>query len=329
MKFLIAGLGSIGRRHLRNLVMLGEKDILLYRTYQSTLPDDELTGFPVETDLESALAHHPDAVIVSNPTALHLGIAIPAARQGCHLLLEKPIAESMEGVADLLEAVEAGGGQVLVGYQFRFHPGLIQAARLLSTGAIGRPLSFRAVYAEYLPEMHPWEDYRQSYSARRELGGGVILTLCHPLDYVSWLLGRIEAVWAFAGRLNQFYLMVEDTAEIGICLANGVIGSVHLDFNRRPFSHYLEIIGTDGTLLWDASRGDLQVFRSGEASWESFPDPIGFERNEMFLSEMRHFLDVLMNRASPLCSLADGVQVVQVALAAKNSAVDGRVHYLV
>jgi predicted dehydrogenase len=328
MKILIAGLGSIGRRHLRNLVMLGEKDILLYRTHQSTLPDDELTGFPVETNLDSALAQHPDAVIVSNPTAFHLRVAIPAARQGCHLLLEKPIAESMEGVADLVEAVEAGGGQVLVGYQFRFHPGLIQAAQLLSAGAVGRPLSFRAVYAEFLPGMHPWEDYRQSYSARREFGGGVILTLCHPLDYVGWLLGRIQGVWGFADRLNQLDLTVEDTAEIGISLANGVIGSVHLDFNRRPFSHQLEIIGTEGTLFWDASRGDLKVYRAGEAAWESFPDPIGFERNEMFLSEMRHFLDVIRNKASPLCSLADGVQVVKVALAAKNSAADGRVHYL-
>ena len=86
---MIAGLGSIGRRHLRNLLALGERDILLYRTHQSTLPDDELASFPVETDLDAALAHNPDAVIVANPTALHLDVAIPAARTGCHLLLEK------------------------------------------------------------------------------------------------------------------------------------------------------------------------------------------------------------------------------------------------
>jgi predicted dehydrogenase len=169
MKFLIAGLGSIGRRHLRNLVKLGEKDILLYRTHQSTLPADDLAAYPVEIDLAAALAQRPDAVIVSNPTALHLNVAIPSARQGCHLLLEKPIADSLEGVRDLFDAVEEGGGEVLVGYQFRFHPGLIQAKQLLLENAIGRPISFRAVYAEYLPGMHPWEDYRLSYSARQSL----------------------------------------------------------------------------------------------------------------------------------------------------------------
>jgi predicted dehydrogenase len=326
MKFLIAGLGSIGRRHLCNLLALGEKDILLYRTYQSTLSDDELAGYPVETDLGVALAQRPDAVIVSNPTALHLKVAIPSARQGCHLLLEKPVAESMEGVADLFEAVEEGSGEVLVGYQFRFHPGLIQAKKLLSENAIGRPISFRAVYAEYLPGMHPWEDYRRSYSARCDLGGGVILTLCHPLDYVRWLLGEFDSVWAFASELNQFDLPVEDSAEIGIRLVNGVIGSVHLDYNRRPASHHLEITGTDGTIDWDATRGDLQIYRAGKAAWESIPNPPGFERNEMFLAEMRHFIAVTQRRSTPICNLKDGVQVLQAALAAKSSAVDGKIY---
>jgi predicted dehydrogenase len=326
MKFLIAGLGSIGRRHLRNLVTLGEKDILLYRTHQSTLPDDELAGFPVETKLETALQQHPDAVIVANPTALHVGVAIPAVRQGCHLLLEKPVAESMEGVSDLVRAAELGGGQVLVGYQFRFHPGLIQAARLLSDGAIGQPLSFRAVYAEYLPRMHPWEDYRQGYSARRDLGGGVILTLCHPLDYVRWLFGEYAEVWALASELNQFDLDVEETVEIGIRLANGMVGSVHLDYNRRPTSHCLEVTASDGALYWDAVKGDLQVYRVGNASWESFPLPGGFERNDLFLAEMRHFIDVVQGETVPVCNLADGVRVLQAALAAKCSAADGLIH---
>jgi len=90
MKVLIAGLGSIGRRHLRNLVILGEKDILLYRTHTSSLPDDELANYPVENNLQAALAYRPDAVIVANPTSMHLDVAIPAAQAGCCLLLEKP-----------------------------------------------------------------------------------------------------------------------------------------------------------------------------------------------------------------------------------------------
>ena len=155
MKFMIAGSGSIGRRHLRNLATLGEQDILLYRTHQATLSDEELAGFQVETDLKAALSQRPEAVIVANPTALHLDVAIPAAEAGCHLLIEKPISHSMGRVDMLQKAILSGKGQVLVGFQFRFHPGLNQIAALLQQGAIGRPLSVRVHSGRVPPQLAP------------------------------------------------------------------------------------------------------------------------------------------------------------------------------
>src|SRR5215211_1230100 len=123
MKFLIVGLGSIGRRHFRNLIALGEKDIILLRTRKSTLPDDELAGYPVETDLQQALKkHRPEAVIVANPTSMHLDVAIPAAEVGCHILLEKPVSHSLDRLEDLQNAAQKSGSRILVGFQFRYHP---------------------------------------------------------------------------------------------------------------------------------------------------------------------------------------------------------------
>ena len=119
MKFLIAGLGSIGRRHFRNLIALDERDIVLLRTRKATLPNDELAGYPVETDLTEALQKHkPDAVVVANPTSLHLDIAIPAAEAGCHILLEKPVSHSLEGLDVLQKTAERMGSKILVGFQF-------------------------------------------------------------------------------------------------------------------------------------------------------------------------------------------------------------------
>ena len=111
-RILIAGLGSIGRRHLRNLLALGERDILLYRTRQSTLAEDELTRFPTYSDLGTALAQRPEAVIIANPTALHLEVAIPAAKAGCHLFLEKPVSHSLQGTAELEAATQRSGSRV-------------------------------------------------------------------------------------------------------------------------------------------------------------------------------------------------------------------------
>src|ERR1700690_2854674 len=233
MKFLIAGLGSIGRRHFRNLITLGEKDIVLLRSHRATLSDDELTGYPVETNLDEALKKHkPDAVIIANPTALHLDIAIPCANAGCSILMEKPISNSLDQIDQLESALKIGSGQLLVGFQFRFHPTLQKAAQLLKENAIGKPISFHTHWGEYLPNWHPWEDFKKGYAARSDLGGGVILTLTHSLDYLRMLLGEVDSLWAFTGALN-LELEVEDAAEIGLKMKSGTLGSLHLDYNQQ------------------------------------------------------------------------------------------------
>jgi predicted dehydrogenase len=322
MKFLIAGLGSIGRRHMHNLLALGQRDIILYRTHHSTLPNGELLSFPTETSLDKALSLDPDAVIISNPTSLHLEVAIPAAQAGCHLLLEKPISHSMERVDELYKSVESGGGKVLVGYQYRFHPGLQKVRDLLKEGAIGRPLSVRAHWGEYLPGWHPWEDYQLGYSARNDLGGGVVLTLSHPLDYLCWLLGDIKELWSFTASLGDLGLNVEDTAEIGMRFSNGVMGSVHLDYNQQPPNHYLELIGTGGTIYWEYARGGVRLYRSEGNEWQTLTISEDFERNDMFLAEMDHFISLIQGTENPICSLADGIRVLELVHAAKQSAAD-------
>jgi len=324
MKFLIAGFGSIGRRHLRNLLALGEHDIVLYRTHHSTLPTDEIEQFPTETTLEAALAHRPDAVIISNPTALHLSVAIPAARRGCHILMEKPISHSLEGLEELREALRQGGGQLLMGFQFRFHPTLRTAAAVIAAGEIGRPLAVRAHWGEYLPNWHPWEDYRQSYAARPELGGGVVLTLCHPLDYLRMIVGEIRSVSALTAAIPELDLNLDAVAEILLEFENQAIGSVHLDYVQQPAQHTLQVIGSEGVLNWDNASGLLVWQRVGEPQPHQAHPPAEFERNWMFLEQMRHFLDVVRGQAQPLCTLDDGERALKAALTALESARQGR-----
>jgi predicted dehydrogenase len=325
MRFLIAGFGSIGRRHFRNLLALGEYDIVFLRSHRSTLPDEEIADFPVETDLTTALAYKPDAVIISNPTAFHLNIAIPAAEMGCHLFIEKPISHSLEGVDQLRSAVANGGGKVFTAFQFRFHPGLQYIQKLIDgRSPIGYPLSVRAHWGEYLPDWHPWEDYRQGYSARPELGGGVILTLCHPLDYLRWILGEVNALWAFTSNQSDLHLQVEDTAEIGLRFENGAIGSVQLNYTQQPPSHNLEIVGTKGTIRWDNADGNVRVFGAEVGEWETISAPESFERNDLFISEMRHFLQIIRGKAKSLSDLDDGIASLRLAVSALESARTGR-----
>lgn len=335
MKFLIAGLGSIGRRHMRNLIALGEKDIVLLRTRKATLPDDELAGYPVEADIHEALKKHkPDAVIVANPTSLHLDVAIPAAEAGCAILLEKPVSDSLDRLDILQKAAEKSGSKILVGFQFRYHPTLNKARELIQSGALGKILTAHAHWGEYLPQWHPWEDYRQSYAARADLGGGVIVTLTHPLDYLRFLLGDVESLWSFNGHLSPLELDVEDAAEIGLKFSSGAVGGVHVNYFQRPPVHRLEIVGTGGTLRWDNADGVLHFLRMPAVfgSWdanppadveERYPLPDGFERNQLFAAQMRHFVETARGESDPLCTLADGVQALRLALAAQESQKSG------
>jgi len=331
MKFLIAGLGSIGRRHFRNLIALGEKDIVLLRSHRATLPDDELAGYPVETDLQEALKKHkPDAVIVANPTSIHLDVAVPAAQAGCHILLEKPVSHSLERLDILQKTAEKSGSKILVGFQFRYHPTLNKAHELIQSKTLGKILTVHAHWGEYLPQWHPWEDYRQSYAARADLGGGVIVTLTHPLDYLRYLIGDIESVWSFNAHISPLEIDVEDVAEIGLKFGNGTIGGMHVNYFQRPPVHHLEIVGTDGTLRWDNADGILLLFQMpapfGTYSdlppapvVETFSPPEGFERNQLFVAQTRHFIEIVRGESEPICSLKDGVQALRLALAAYES----------
>ncbi len=320
MKFLIAGLGSIGQRHLRNLLALGEKEILLLRTHRSSLPDKDLEAFPQVGKLEDALGQQPDAVIVSNPTALHLDVAIPAAEAGCHLFIEKPLSHNMQAVDRLLKVVEKNKVQVLVGYQFRFHPAMEQIKEIIESGELGRPISAHAHWGEYLPGWHPWEDFRQGYSARADLGGGVVLTLSHPLDYLRWLLGDVVRVCAMTANISPLKLDVEDTAIINLEFENGMIGSVHVDYVQQPPSHYLEVVFERGSLHWNYADGTARVVHAHKGREYSLSPPTYFTRNDMFLAEMKHFIQVLHGEAQPKCSLRDGVRALQIAVAALESA---------
>ncbi len=323
MRFLIAGFGSIGRRHFRNLISLGYDDIILYRSNKSTLDTEEISGFVVETDLEKALAHKPDAVIISNPTALHLDVAIPAALQGCNLFFEKPISDSLEGILDLKRALEIGGGKAMTGFQYRFHPGLQQVKNWINNGFIGKVVSAKAHWGEYLPGWHPWEDHRKSYSARKDLGGGVILTLCHPIDYLRWMFGEIHSVWSSYSSIEHLQIDSEGTADISLMFEN-ILGHVHLNYIQRPGKHMLEIIGDSGTITWDNKDGMARCYSAKDEKWHSFSPSPEFERNTLFIDEMHNFIEFIKGKEDPICTLDDGIRIQEIVSAIYQSQVEKR-----
>lgn len=320
-RILIAGLGSIGRRHLKNLLRIGQHELLGYRTRSA--PVDDAPELPVFTDLTKALSTHPDLVIVATPTARHLSVALPAARAGCHLYIEKPLSHSWDGVDELVKEIQGRGLLSMMGFDLRFDPGLCKVKELLEEGLIGRVVSLQAQVGQYLPDWHPWEDYRKGISASSEMGGGVILDLIHELDYVTWLLGPVSELACFAGHVSNLEIQTEDTAAILLQFENGAIGTVHLDYLQRTPSRTCRVIGEEGTILWDYHAQQVRWYKAGKDEWEEFAYP-NRQRNDRFLLEMKHVLACVAGQEQPRADVTVGSRVLRLALAAKESALTGQ-----
>jgi predicted dehydrogenase len=341
MKILIMGLGGIGQRHLRNLRTLRGDDVEIIAYDPRPNPPvltDQLKieeGASLENkynlatfmDLDQALAQKPQAVFVCNPTSLHIPAAIRAARQGCALFIEKPLSHNLEFVDELLGLVESHSLTAAVGYQMRFHPCLQRLHSLVQEQKIGRILSVRAVVGEYLPGWHTYEDYRQGYAARQDLGGGVILSQIHELDYLYWLFGLPRRVFGLGGHLSSLEVDVEDTAEILMeCTIQGhpVPISLHQDYIQNPANRSCEIVGDAGKILVDLRALSITVF-DGRGNLVESSSYEGFQRNQLFLDEIQYFLDGLDGKETPLVSIREAAQSLRMALAAKESLLTGKV----
>ena len=320
-RILLAGLGSIGLRHLNNLLQLGVDDIILLRTRNE--PVKEAPHLPVFTKLHDALNQKPDAVIVSNPTSHHLEVALPAARAGCHLFIEKPLSHTWKDVDELLSITKEKQTISMVGFDMHFDPGLRKMRELIQDGLIGRVTAIQAQVGQYLPDWHPWEDYRNGVSARVDTGGGVILDLIHEIDYVTWLMGDAKEIMCMNDRVSSLEIQTEDTAAILIRFMSGVIGTINLDYIQRTISRSCRVVGEEGTLNWDLMNQKVSWFLSTDRSWYEF-SYAGFQRNDRFLAEMKHFLDCLDGKAQPEVSLETGARSLKIALAAKESGKTGK-----
>ena len=323
MKFLIIGCGSIGERHIRNLRNLSVDNILACDTNSDRLYlMKEKYNTEIYKDLDEALKKKPDAVLVCTPPNLHIPIALKAVEHNAHIFIEKPISHNLEKVDDFLTKADRKKLIVLVGYNLRFHPGIQLIKKMIDEKVIGRVLSARAEVGQYLPDWRPSQDYRQSYTGKNDMGGGIILDGSHEIDYIRWLLGDITEVSCFADKVSDLDVDVEDTAEILLKFKNNIIAEIHLDFVQRAYSRNCKIIGEEGTLIWDCPGKYVKAYYSTKKQWKTYP--IEIEPNDMYVEEMKHFLECIKGKTSPLISGGEAKKVLAVALAAKKSAKSGK-----
>lgn len=322
-RILVVGYGSIGQRHLRLVrESLPDADIRVLR-HQLTDDIPELANGSFSSH-ESARAFKPELAVIANAAPFHLPIARALIAEGCHVLIEKPLAADSDGVASCLELARTLGVVCQVGYNLRFLSSLRQFRKLVHAGLIGRVFSIRCEIGQYLPSWRPGTDYRQGVSARADLGGGVMLELSHELDYLRWIFGEVRWVSAWTGRLGGLDLDVEDTAHLTLGFSAGAgddiaVGMLSMDFVRRDTTRQCLAIGTTGSLRWNALNGLVDHHGPESAAWqEVYCHRPG--RDDSYLAQWQHFLACVESGEPPCVTGEDGLAVLRIIEAAKRSA---------
>ena len=289
LSVLVLGAGSIGTRHASNLRAAGAAVSIADPVAERARAVPGVTAVPFD------LGHLDgyDGIVVASPTAYHLEQAEAAVATGAHVLVEKPLATSTEGLAKL---VTAGKGRLMVGYNLRLHEPVRRLVSLVHDGRAGRPLAVRIWFGSYLPAWRPGTDYRQSYSARSDLGGGILLDASHELDLLLWILGdAFEIVGAVVDRLGDLEIDVEDTVRALLRHETGVVAEIDLDLLSRRYRRGIEIIGDAATLRLDWARQVIEVEAGQTVETEGATTPI----DESYRREARRFLDFTVGDSDP------------------------------
>jgi predicted dehydrogenase len=323
MKALIAGLGSIGTRHALNLRSLDvavvgyDPDPARRDAFKARVPGAALAGA-----LEDGVAQGCSVAVVASPNRFHLEQCFSLVNAGVHFLVEKPLATAATGVQELVAQTERRKVVAMVGSNWKFHPALARMRGLLESGEIGRPLAVQAVGGQYLPDWHPWEDYRGMYSSRRELGGGALLD-SHDVDYLTWMLGPMASVSCRTATTGTLEIDTEDLACMTLAFRSGVLGTLQLDYLQRPYSRRVHVTGETGTLIWDALENELSHYSPREQAWRRWKPPAPYDLNRMYVEEMQHFLECVRGSGAPLTPLRQGAHVMAVLDACRRSAAHG------
>ena len=215
IKVLIVGYGSIGRRHLENFLQLKNVKLIVY-TKRTDLDSLKKQGIKISNSLTECLKENPDIGVITNETSLHIPITIKLAQNGLDLFIEKPLSNSLKDVKKLRAIVKKKKLITQMGCHLRFHPCIKKIKSLIEQKKIGKILSAQVQSCSYLPDYHRWEDYRRSYAARKELGGGVILTQIHEIDYMYWFFQEVENVISMSGKFSDLDVTAEDLSLIHI-----------------------------------------------------------------------------------------------------------------
>jgi len=322
MQFAIVGCGSIGSRHIYNLLQLGHQVVAYNRGQKRRNAVEQQFGIPTYDCLDSMLdLNNLDAVVICSPNSIHIENLALIIGRGLHFFIEKPLAVALDGLDELEIDVAEKGLISHVGTNMRFHFGPRTVKEKLDASFIGRPLWANFWGGMYLPDWHPTENYRDMYSASKKLGGGAILDFIHEIDLISWMFGEPDLLAAMAVNSDWLDIETEDIVDAIFGYKNGMQVNLHMDYLQRPFQRGIHIVGDKGSIRWDLIEESVQLINHDSQEKKILKYPLGYTKNDMYIAQMEYFIQCVQDKTISTSSFGEGKTALNIALNLKKSAV--------
>lgn len=313
MNIVLIGAGSIGRRHLNNLISAGSHNVTVITRNDKFIPEYPGIKFKDISVLSTEIF---DAAIICSPTSSHLEYLRILMYTGISkIYLEKPVSNNYAEALKLKQEIDVKKIEVRVGYDMRYDPGLQKVKKLITTGKVGKIISANAFVGQYLPDWRPSQDYKKSMSASVAAGGGVLLDLAHEFDYLYWLLGNAETVACNYDNTSTLGIETEEVAEVLLKFKNGAIGTIHLDYFQPQLVRNCRITGSEGGIYWNLVTREVSIINYSKE--EIIFDYKDFERNDRFIHIMKDFLEGIEDERT--VDYNEGLESLKMIEAAKHS----------
>ena len=324
--FVITGGGSIGKRHLKNLISLkiNKENIFVLEPREDRINEIKSLGINnCISDINKFDNIQIDAAIICSPTSYHIDQAIYFANKNANIMIEKPLSRDLHGIDELIKVVSKNKLITFIAYIFRFAPSVKYLKEILSNKIIGDILFVRGEFSEYLPDWHPYEKYNSFYMAQKKLGGGSILDQSHIMDLIHYLFGNFKSVMAYNNKISNLEIEADDIAEMIVELDNGILASIHTDIFGRKHTKSLEVKGSKGNIFWDFYKNTVSIYNA-QTKITEIENNFDNDFNKVYIEELKYFIDCCNNNVQAEPNLDVGIDTMKLILSSEESQKTGK-----